>query len=210
MHKVFFSPICAEDWNKKKCDAGEIPMHAYLVFCTLKKVLFSDERLNQPHPTPYLNPWDSFQFNLQLVVGAWKTNKSWHSDFIAAYQSTSTHTSFSQQLWTSRIFLRKKRVATQKSWITRCKTIKVCMRHRSGGLLCVCPRVVLCATPGTVWVLKYALAMRVRWYHTHHLSTQLCIFSQNLKGKSAPLFATCLFHCPWCHALWGSTRDCRF
>ena len=57
--KVFFTSICAEDWNKKKvwrwwnCHPCVTlvklsPMHAYLVVCALKKILSSGEGLNQP------------------------------------------------------------------------------------------------------------------------------------------------------------------
>ena len=55
MHKVFLVPYVLKI-EIKKCDAGEIPMHAYLVVCALKKVLFSGEWLNQPYPNTYLNP----------------------------------------------------------------------------------------------------------------------------------------------------------
>ena len=40
----------------KKCDAGEIVTLAYLVVCTLNKVLFSGVHLNQLYSTLNLNP----------------------------------------------------------------------------------------------------------------------------------------------------------
>ena len=45
----------------------------------------------------------------------------------------------------------------------------------------------MCAMPGTVRVQKYALAMRVRWYHAQPFNTTVRIQSES-KGKSVPLF----------------------